>query len=123
MSITGIAGEPIRRMYLQIISLNKKHGITPKYIAQTEKIQTDKKTNLLGLQSQLWTETVRSVSIFDELLLPNLPVFSERAWSIRPHWMIPKQFRGANDGDEFGLEFICQYVGTTIPSHAQFNLW
>ena len=87
MSITGIAGEPIRRMYLQIISLNKKHGITPKYIAQTEKIQTDKKTNLLGLQSQLWTETVRSVSIFDELLLPNLPVFSERAWSIRPNWM------------------------------------
>ncbi len=67
--------------------LNKKHGITPKYIAQTEKLQTDKKTNLLGLQSQLWTETVRSISIFDELLLPNLPVFSERAWSIRPHWM------------------------------------
>ena len=68
-------------------SLNKKHGITPQYIAQTEKIQTDKKTNLLGVQSQLWTETVRSASIFDELLLPNLPVFSERAWSIRPHWM------------------------------------
>ena len=68
-------------------SLNKKHGITPKYIAQREKLQTDKKTNLLGVQSQLWTETVRSASIFDKLLLPNLPVFSERAWSARPHWM------------------------------------
>jgi hexosaminidase len=68
-------------------SLNKKHGITSKYIAQTEKLQADKKTNLLGVQSQLWTETVRSLSIFDELLLPNLAVFSERAWSTRPHWM------------------------------------
>jgi hexosaminidase len=68
-------------------SLNKKHGITSKYIAQKEKLQANKKNNLLGVQSQLWTETVRSASIFDELLLPNLPVFSERAWSARPHWM------------------------------------
>jgi len=68
-------------------SLNKKHGITPEYILQKEKLQADKKNNLLGIQSQLWTETVRSASIFDELLLPNLSVFSERAWSARPHWM------------------------------------
>ena len=69
-------------------SLNKKHGITSQYIAQREKLQADKKTNLLGVQSQLWTETVRSVSIFDELLLPNLTVFSERAWAARPHWIV-----------------------------------
>ena len=75
-------------------TLNKKHGITPKYIAQREKLQADKKINLLGVQSQLWTETVRSVSIFDELLLPNLTVFSERAWATRPHWM------GMNHPDE-----------------------
>ena len=68
-------------------SLNKKHGISPQYIAQKEKLQSDKKRNLLGVQSQLWTETVRSASIFDELLLPNLTVFSERAWAARPHWM------------------------------------
>ena len=68
-------------------SLNKKHGITPEYILQKEKLQADKKNNLLGIQSQLWTETVRSASIFDELLSPNLSVFSERAWSARPHWM------------------------------------
>ena len=81
-------------------SLNKKHGITPQYIAQREKLQTDKKTNLLGVQSQLWTETVRSASIFDELLLPNLAVFSERAWSARPHWMtmtnVEKQIKAMN---------------------------
>jgi len=68
-------------------SLNKKHGITPQYIVQKEKLQANKKNNLLGVQSQLWTETVRSASIFDELLSPNLPVFSERAWAARPHWM------------------------------------
>ena len=71
-------------------SLNKKHGISPQYIAQKEKLQSDKKVNLLGVQSQLWTETVRSASIFDELLLPNLTIFSERAWTARPHWMALK---------------------------------
>ena len=45
----------------------------------------------MGVQSQLWTETVRSVSIFDELLLPNLTVFSERAWAARPNWMSMKR--------------------------------
>ena len=72
-------------------SLNKKHGITPHYIDQMEKLQSDKKINLMGVQSQLWTETVRSVSIFDELLLPNLTVFSERAWAARPNWMSMKR--------------------------------
>ena len=72
-------------------SLNKKHGITPQYIDQMEKLQFDKKINLMGVQSQLWTETVRSVSIFDELLLPNLTVFSERAWAARPNWMSMKR--------------------------------
>ena len=56
-----------------------------------EKLQFDKKINLMGVQSQLWTETVRSVSIFDELLLPNLTVFSERAWAARPNWMSMKR--------------------------------
>ena len=72
-------------------SLNKKHGISSQYIAEREKLQADKKMNLLGVQSQLWTETIRSVSIFDELLLPNLTVFSERAWAARPHWMTIKR--------------------------------
>ena len=69
------------------LSLNNKHGITPQYIAQKEKLMHSKKNNLLGIQSQLWTETVRSESIFDELLMPNLIVFSERAWSPRPDWL------------------------------------
>jgi hexosaminidase len=42
---------------------------------------------LLGIQSQLWTETVRNESIFDALFMPNLIVFAERAWAPRPEWL------------------------------------
>ena len=68
-------------------SLNRKHGITAEYISEKEKLKPEMKSNLLGIQSQLWTETVRSSAIFDELLLPNLIVFSERAWAKQPEWV------------------------------------
>ena len=43
--------------------------------------------NFLGIQSQLWTETVRNEMIFDALLFPNLIIFSERSWAPRPDWI------------------------------------
>ena len=68
-------------------SLNKKHGITQDYIDQKEKLLPDNKHNLQGIQGQLWTETVKSTAIFDELLYPNLFLFAERAWAARTPWM------------------------------------
>jgi len=66
--------------------LNQKNNITPDYIEQKTKLDPKKSENLLGIQSQLWTETVSTESIFDALFLPNLIVFAERAWAPRPHW-------------------------------------
>ena len=43
-------------------------------------------SNFLGIQGQLWTETVRNVEIFDELMYPNLIVLAEKAWSQQDQW-------------------------------------
>ena len=69
-------------------SLNQKHNITKNYTANKEKLDSEGTKNFLGIQSQLWSETVRSNSILDELLLPNLIIFSERAWVSQPKWIL-----------------------------------
>jgi len=48
----------------------------------------DKKmeSNFLGIQGQLWTETVRNEETFDELMYPNLIVLAEKAWSQQDQW-------------------------------------
>ena len=67
--------------------LNKKHNIRPEYVSQTTKLQADKRHNLIGIQSQLWTETVTSTQKLNEMLLPNLIIFAEKAWAQRPSWL------------------------------------
>ena len=68
------------------LSLIDKHHLSPAYINQRIKLEPDKRSNFLGIQSQLWTETAINEDILDELLLPNLIVFAERAWSSSPDW-------------------------------------
>ena len=61
--------------------------ISPKYVSKTTKLQADKLHNLIGVQSQLWTETVTSIQKLDEMLFPNLIIFAEKAWAQRPSWL------------------------------------
>ena len=68
-------------------ALNRKHNITSDYILKTTKLNPNKQDNLIGIQSQLWTETVTSETILDQMLLPNLIVFAERAWAKKPYWI------------------------------------
>ena len=44
-------------------------------------INEKNKNNFIGIQSQLWSETIINEKIFDALFMPNLAVFSERAWA------------------------------------------
>ncbi len=68
------------------LTLNEKHGLTSSYIAERIKLDPEKRANFLGIQGQLWTETAFKEEILDELLMPNLMVFSERAWATSPEW-------------------------------------
>ena len=53
-------------------------------------LKEDAVSNFLGIQSQLWTETATSDYHFDRMLMPNLIVFSERAWSSKEDWLDKK---------------------------------
>ena len=54
------------------------------------RLKEDAVSNFLGIQSQLWTETATSVYHFDRMLMPNLIIFSERAWSSKEDWLDKK---------------------------------
>jgi hexosaminidase len=44
------------------------------------------KTNILGLQSAVWGENIKSTARLEYMLLPRLLGFAERAWSKDPDW-------------------------------------
>ena len=67
--------------------LNKKHNISEDYISQTTRLNKYKRNNLIGIQSQLWGETITSEEILDEMLFPNLIIFAEKAWAKKPSWI------------------------------------
>ena len=46
--------------------------------------------NFIGIQSQLWSETIINEKIFDALFMPNLAVFSERAWAEKESYTFVK---------------------------------
>ena len=58
----------------------------------SKKIHVNKKNeeNLIGIQSQLWSETIINEKIFDALFMPNLAVFSERAWAEKESYTFVK---------------------------------
>ena len=68
------------------LTLTERHGLSSSYIAERVRLDPEKRANFLGIQGQLWTETAFNEDILDELLMPNLIVFSERAWASSPEW-------------------------------------
>ena len=67
-------------------SLIEKHGISPSYIASKEKLDPLKRQNLIGIQGQLWTETVISSAVLDELVFPNMSSLLNGLQQ-RPAWL------------------------------------
>ena len=65
----------------------KKNNITKEYIESSEKIKYSNRDNIIGIQSQIWSETIRNEDILDYMFMPNIIVFSQKAWSKDPKWM------------------------------------
>ena len=51
-----------------------------------ERLRTDARKNILGLQSQLWGETLKGSEMLEHYLLPKLLAFSESAWAKERVW-------------------------------------
>ena len=54
--------------------------------ADAGKIKLEKPENVIGVQAQLWSETIRSFDEVQYLLLPKMMGVSERAWNAIPDW-------------------------------------
>lgn len=56
--------------------------------AQAERLTLAGRENILGLQGQLWGETVDSAERLEFLMFPRLIALAERAWAERPEWAL-----------------------------------
>ena len=79
----------IQHFFFSVNNLQSKHKhkLSEEYIAKKVTLDPNKRSNLIGIQSQLFGETVRNEAILNEMILPNLMVFAERAWVSRPDWI------------------------------------
>ena len=64
----------------------EKNNISKEYIESSEKLNPSNIDNIIGIQSQIWSETIRNEDILDYMFMPNIIVFSQKAWSQDPKW-------------------------------------
>ncbi len=65
----------------------KKNSISTDYINKSEKINPKNRDNIIGIQSQIWGETIVDEDVLDYMFMPNIIVFSQKAWSQDNLWM------------------------------------
>jgi len=61
-----------------------------------------KNYQVLGIQGQLWSETVRSEQQAEYMIYPRLLALAERAWH-KPTWQVPYNYQGAKYDENSGV--------------------
>lgn len=56
------------------------------YFEDKVQLQENARSNILGLQGQLWTETVNEERLWEYMVMPKLLGLAERAWQGQPRW-------------------------------------
>ncbi|RZL59792.1 MAG: beta-N-acetylhexosaminidase, partial [Pedobacter sp.] len=60
--------------------------LSEKVLSEAQKLTDVGKSNIAGIQGQLWSETIKNKDNLEYLLLPRLLALAERAWSKSPDW-------------------------------------
>ncbi|MGC9470633.1 MAG: family 20 glycosylhydrolase [Bacteroidales bacterium] len=63
----------------------------PDKSAGSEKLESRARPNIIGLQAELWHETIRGGEMMEYYLLPKMIAFAERSWAEVPVWEIPSE--------------------------------
>lgn len=72
--------------------------------------------NILGIQGQLWSETIKSQEMLETAVLPRLLGLAERAWSEEPAWeQMEDQISREKTLDEAWNVFVNQLGQSAIP--------
>ncbi len=54
--------------------------------SRKEHLMPESRKNIIGLQAQLWSETLKRPDMLEYYVLPKLFAFSEKAWAAAPKW-------------------------------------
>ncbi len=74
-------------IFLSTITDNMGNTLDPeKDFKGLEQITPEGLKNIVGIQAQLWSETVRGETMFEYYILPKLMGFAQRAWQGQPKW-------------------------------------
>ena len=89
----------------------KSLGIREAELKDKVFLNKNKRSNFLGIQSQLWTETATDSYNFDRMLMPNMIVFSERAWSPKEKWLEKASAREQEDLQNISWNLFVNTIG------------
>ncbi len=56
-----------------------------------ERLKPENQKNIIGIQAQLWSETIKGQDKLEYYLLPKMLGFAERAWAAQPDWETLKE--------------------------------
>jgi len=62
------------------------HALPADYMKGLESLTPKGKNNVLGIQGQLWSETVKGKDLMEYMIFPRLMALAERAWTGDPSW-------------------------------------
>lgn len=70
--------------------------VDPKIFNNKERLTEYGASNIVGIQSQIWSEKIRGAEQLEYMLLPKLLGLAERAWTKNPTWATEKDSTIAN---------------------------
>ena len=83
---TSFGTEPLDLFYRHPVDGNGE-PLSKEYLNSRESLTSNGEHNFLGIQCQLWSETIVEESAIEYLVFPKMLGFAERAWSPRGRWM------------------------------------
>lgn len=98
--------------------IDRKNGF-----ANKTRLTQDGAKNIIGIQGQLWSETVKGQEMMENYIYPRMLALAERAWAPQPQWVNDEDFISRDtsiDNDYF--QFV-RLLGTKdLPRLDQFEV-
>jgi len=118
---TAFEFEPMDMFATATTNLNGEL-LDPSYVSRKVKLNKSARKNILGIQGQLWGETVRNSDNIDYYLFPKLIGLAERAWSQAPDWTAPDNKSARLDAMDVAWGRFATTVGRVeLPRLDQFG--
>lgn len=97
------------------------HPVDTSLHAEFEALDEEAQSNILGLQGQLWAETLRSTDRMEYMAIPRIMSLAERAWAPQPDWAtIEARSRRHHQRDAAWNEFSNRLGQRELPRLSQF---